>query len=418
MADSRGAEGPWREWESWAASWREAQQRLWQTWMAMAQPAAGQGQQGQAGFGLPSNLFGVPGNWQDAQAHWLRMLQQAFPNVAPSAMPGVGGWFAEQWAAPLRLFGALASGQQGAGAGAQSAADWMTTFTNAFSPLNAFSSLTGGAGPAALPQEALMRGIAAVWGLPMDMWRRLTASLSLLPGDAALASKAEGMSHPGAMGHAELERFLSIPAFGYTREWQEQGQQAARDWLAYQRALGAYLGILTRIAVHTGEVVTQRFGARAAEGKPLEGLREVYDLFVDCAEDAYAEVVTAADYGRVSAEMMNAAMAIKRHAQAATEEMANAMNLPTRRELDTQHRQGQKLRRQVLALQEEVRQSRQQQPAAPDSPELDALRREVALLQAEMAELRASQHGDLTKAAKPARAAATGRAAKLESTEG
>ena len=406
MADSRGAEGPWREWENWAAAWREAQQRLWQTWMAMAQPTTWQGQ---AGFGLPSN-------WQDAQAHWLRMLQQAFPNVAPAAMPaampGVGGWFAEQWAAPLRLMGALASGQQGAGTGAQPAADWMAAFTNAF------SSLTGGASPAALPQEALMRGISAVWGLPMDMWRRLTASLSLLPGDAALASKAEGMSHPGAVGHAELERFLSIPAFGYTREWQEQGQQAARDWLAYQRALGAYLGILTRIAVHTGEVVTQRFGARAAEGKPVEGLREVYDLFVDCAEDAYAAVVTAADYGKVSAELMNAAMAVKRHAQAATEEMATALNLPTRRELDTQHRQGQKLRRQLLALQEEVRNSSQHQPAALSSPELDALRREVALLHAEIAELRASQHGDLTKAAKPARAATAGRAAKLESAEG
>ncbi len=406
MADSRGAEGPWREWENWAAAWREAQQRLWQTWMAMAQPTTWQGQ---AGFGLPSN-------WQDVQAHWLRMLQQAFPNVAPAAMPaampGVGGWFAEQWAAPLRLIGALASSQQGAGTGAQPAADWMAAFTNAF------SSLTGGASPAALPQEALMRGISAVWGLPMDMWRRLTASLSLLPGDAALASKAEGMSHPGAMGHAELERFLSIPAFGYTREWQEQGQQAARDWLAYQRALGAYLGILTRIAICTGEVVTQRFGARAAEGKPVEGLREVYDLFVDCAEDAYAQVVTAADYGKVSAELMNAAMALKRHAQAATEEMANALNLPTRRELDTQHRQGQKLRRQLSALQEEVRNSSRHQPAAPDSPELDALRREVALLHAEMAELRASQHGDLTKTAKPGRAAAAGRAAKLESTEG
>lgn len=52
MADSRGAEGPWREWENWAAAWREAQQRLWQTWMAMAQPSIWQGQ---AGFGLPSN---------------------------------------------------------------------------------------------------------------------------------------------------------------------------------------------------------------------------------------------------------------------------------------------------------------------------------------------------------------------------
>ena len=397
MAGSAEGGGAWGDWGNWAATWAEAQQRLWQNWMALAQPAAAAGR-AEAGS-APS--------WQDGPAQWLRLMQTA---VSPAA-PGFGGWFVEQWSAPLRLLGSLAAGRGGTTTAELPAADWIAAFTNAFTPF------APGAGSAGFPQDALMRGIGTFWGLPMDMWRRLTSSLSALPGDAALGFKAGGLSQPGALGQIGLERFLTIPPFGYTREWQEQGQQASRDWLAYQRAQGAYVGILTRIAVRTGELVAQRLAAHAAEAKPIQGLREAYDLFVDCAEDAYAEVVTAADFGKVSAELMNAAIALKRHAQAAMEEVSNAANLPTRRELDTAHRQGQTMRRQLAALQDELR-SRSTAPAAADRAEFDALRREVEALRTEVAELRGGEKGESAKTAKPARASAAGRAAKLENTEG
>lgn len=396
MAGSAEGGGPWADWGNWAAAWAEGQQRLWQNWMAMAHPAAGHGQAG----------FGPAANWQDAQAQWSRLMQSAFT----TSSQGLGGWFVEQWLAPLRLLGAFATGREGTAAAAPLAADWMKAFASAFTPF--------AAGAAGAPQEALMRGSSALWGVPMEMWRRLSASLSVLPGAAALANKAEGAGDPGALAQAGLEQLLSIPGFGYTREWQDQGQQAARDWLAYQRALGAYFGIFTRIAVRTGEVVAQRFAARATEGKPIQTLREAYDLFVDCAEDAYAEVVTAADFGKVSAELMNAAVALKRHAQAATEEVFNAANLPTRRELDTAHRQGQTLRRQLAAVQEELRGLREAVALAGNT-DLEALRREVETLRAEFAKLPGDRFGESPRVPKSGRAAAaSARAAKIESTEG
>lgn len=397
MAGSTEGGGAWGDWGNWAATWTQAQNRLWQTWLAMVQPVAAAA--GAEAGSLPS--------WQEGPAQWLRLMQTA---VSPAA-PGFGGWFVEQWSAPLRVLGSLAAGREGTTAAALPAAEWIAAFTNAFTPF------AGGAGVSGFPQNALLRGVGASWGLPMDMWLRLTSSLSALPGAATLGLKAGGMSQPHAVGPLGMEQFLAIPPLGYTREWQEQGQQVARDWLAYQRAQGAYLGILTRIAGRTGELVTQRLAARVTEAKPIQGLREAYDLFVDCAEDAYAEVVTAADFGKVSAELMNAAMALKRHAQAAMEEVANAANLPTRRELNTVHRKGQVLQRQLAALQDDLP-SRSAVPAAADRTELDALRREVEALRAELVELRGGERGESTKTAKPGRAAAAGRAAKLESAEG
>lgn len=310
---------------NWHQAWTETQQRLWQSWLALAQPAAATG--------------GPEG--RDAVAQWLRLWQS--PPASAWLLPAAG-----------------------------------------------------------MPQDQFLRAAAACWGLPMDMWWRLTSALSALPGDASVGSKAWSVSHAGAAGRAGLEQFLTIPPFGYTREWQERGQQAGRDWLAYQDALGAYLGIMARIATRTAEVVTQRFAARGADGNPIGGLREAYDLFVDCAEDAYAEVVTAADFGKVSARLMNAAVAVKRHAQAMAEEMADAANLPTRRELDTSHRQAQILRRQVAALQEELRALRAAPPATAGA-EIDVLRKELAALRAEVAELRGGKGDGDKPAARPVR---------------
>jgi class III poly(R)-hydroxyalkanoic acid synthase PhaE subunit len=227
-----------------------------------------------------------------------------------------------------------------------------------------------------------------------------------------MAKEAAAPHDVAGLAQAPLERFLTIPPLGYAREHQERGQAAMQDWLAYQRAAGAFTAVMTRIATRTTDMVQRRFTERAASGPPLESLRQAYDLFVDCAEQAYAEVVTAADFGKVSADLMNAAMAVKRHVQAAAEEMASAANLPTRRELDTSHRQLQQLKRQIQAMRDEM-QRRPSAPAAGDS-HVAALEREVQRLRDEVAELRART--DMV----PARAAtgAKGRPARVQKVEG
>lgn len=408
MAEAPGAAGNWEDWGNWVTTWAQAQQRLWQSWAALAQPAA-------AARAAAGGDAITP--WQVGPAQWLQWMQSAFASAAPglSAAPGMGGWFLEQWSAPMRLMSALTPPRhqttETTGTTPQPA-DWIAAFTTAFAPLAA------GLGTAGAPQDQLARGLTAFWGLPMDMWRRLTASLSALPGDATFGGKAVwGGSQPAAAGEAAIERFLAAPPLGYGREWQEQGQQVARDWLAYQRAQSAYFGILTRIAIRTAEVVTERFARRVADGKPLQSMREAYDLFVDCAEDAYAEVVTAADFGKLSAELMNAAVAVKRHAQAMIEEAAAAANLPTRRELDTAHRRAQTLRRQLAVVQDELQDLRAAPPAV-GSADLEALRGELAVLRAEVAELRDEGRRDAEKSGKVARAASPRKAATLENTEG
>jgi class III poly(R)-hydroxyalkanoic acid synthase PhaE subunit len=318
---------------------------------------------------------------------------------AAPATTDIGRMLMEQWMAYLRWGESLVPGAKGEAAPTPFAADWAAAIGRLFGQGGRGAAPTGTWG-----ETDVMRGLFAFWGLPLDMWGRVMASLSAFPGDALAGPKeAAGQQDSGEIERGPLQRFLAIPPMGYAREHQERGQKAMQDWLGYQRALGVFTSILTRIAMRTGEAVQHRFAER---GKPFESLRQAYELFVDCAEDAYAEVVTAADFGKVIAELMNTAMAVKRHAQAMAEEMANAANLPTRRELDTSHRQLQQLRRQMRALQDQLRRQDLVARAAGESS-TEVFEREVGALRDEMAELRSRVD------AAPARAAGVGRGRQL-----
>jgi len=103
------------------------------------------------------------------------------------------------------------------------------------------------------------------------------------------------------------------------------------------------------------------------EDESLDGLRAVYDLWVDCGEEAYAEMVATPEFPQLQADMVNALMRMKRHEQLMVEEVMTALNVPTRGEIDTTHKRVYELQRQL----------RQLQDAAEDGGALAELRDEL-----------------------------------------
>jgi poly[(R)-3-hydroxyalkanoate] polymerase subunit PhaE len=245
----------------------------------------------------------------------------------------------------------------------------------------------------------MVQGCLALWGLPMDNWRRVMSSMSAFPGDMLRGIKEQDVQHVGDALRANLEKFLSIPPLGYTREWQEQGQEAAQVWLRYQQAMSRYLTLMGKIGMRTMDLLQARIVDIAADEKQVESLREVYNMLVDCAEDAYAEVVSDAEYAEVSAHLMNASMALKRHGQLMVEEMASAM--PTRHELDTAHWRTHNLKRELKALEQQLKHA----GVKTHQDGLQALQDEVRALRTELDALKAQ--GAAPEAAGPARATKT-----------
>lgn len=241
----------------------------------------------------------------------------------------------------------------------------------------------GGAFPAEDQWRRLFEN--AAWKLPFDTWSRTFSSASLFPGDFLERFKPESWTAVTDDLHKNLERFLSVPGLGYTREWQEQGQEFARLGLAYQRALQEYAALFQRLNLDAYERLQRKLQELADADRPITTLRGLYDAWVDASEAAYLDLAASDAYAEVYGRMVNALMALKGQSRKMIDETAGAMGMPTRQGMNTLQRRHQELRRevagvrarleeaeagleQVAALREEVEQLKARPRARPRKP--------------------------------------------------
>jgi class III poly(R)-hydroxyalkanoic acid synthase PhaE subunit len=206
----------------------------------------------------------------------------------------------------------------------------------------------------------LMRQVMAFWELPLDTWQRTLSSLSVMPGDHLQNLKLEGLERVTETIDERIDRFLSIPGVGYTREWQEHLQEHGRLWFDYQRTFQRYAAGFNELGLKCVERFEQKLKAFASEGKSVGAARELYDLWVDCCEEVYGEYVSTDEYAELHAQLVNTLMQVKRHAGALIDESLGAMNMPTRREVNTLHRRLQETRREGKTLAAEIESLKEQ----------------------------------------------------------
>jgi len=111
-----------------------------------------------------------------------------------------------------------------------------------------------------------------------------------------------------------------------------------------------------QLAAHWGEVAraaAQRFVARAGgAGAPpsLEHSLKLYEVWVACAEEAYAETARREDFCRLQADLANTAAALLVEQRRHAESLVSAFGLPTRNEVDALYAHVKDLSRRLAAL--------------------------------------------------------------------
>jgi class III poly(R)-hydroxyalkanoic acid synthase PhaE subunit len=192
-------------------------------------------------------------------------------------------------------------------------------------------------------------GFATLWGLPMNTWQRMACSFSPFPGEMERALRGERAMEPSDVTRA-VRNYLSLPPVGYTREWQEQAQEWTQLSLEYTQALQDFAQLLGKVMQRAIELFREKMTAVMKDKESFDGLRAIYDLWIDCGEEAYAEAVATPEFPRLQAELVNALMRIKRHEQLMVEEVMTALNVPTRGEMDTTHARVYEIQRQLRRL--------------------------------------------------------------------
>jgi len=164
-----------------------------------------------------------------------------------------------------------------------------------------------------------------------------------------------GLEMPG-VGAAQEQfcRALSVPGLGYTREQQERVQRLARDLLCYHDALRAYKLAFAKTALSSLDSVQKRLHGVYRDGKKIESLRALYDMWVDASEEAYAKFAMSDEYQVVYGDLVNALMLVRKDLNVLVEHQYELMNIPTRSEIDTMQRRQQENRRENRQLRHEL----------------------------------------------------------------
>lgn len=191
-------------------------------------------------------------------------------------------------------------------------------------------------------------GFARQWGLPEDAWR---------------AFETQVRKHP-------LNMAAVFSGGEQAREaWQAAYGQGGGDWTrrmgrwgelqgAYARALERYQSHLGKASSTAMKDLAEQLIAREEGGEPLDSLREVYDLSVDCGEASYAALNEDADFNAAQAELTNALMALRAHEQETGADLLATFGVPTRDEMNAALKGLHDLRREVRRLSAELTEAR------------------------------------------------------------
>ena len=170
---------------------------------------------------------------------------------------------------------------------------------------------------------------------------------------------------PGANG--------AIPAFGLNREQQMQQQTMAAAVLESLQASARYQALIQRANTQGMERLQDKLALHAEPGRQIDSLKALYDLWVDAAEEAYAEIALSDEFREVYGEMVNSQMRVRHLQQRQTEQICQQLGVPTRAEVSSLGERLQSLRREFRA---------------GHAPSPQDLAGEIATLRQELAELK------------------------------
>lgn len=227
--------------------------------------------------------------------------------------------------------------------------DWQQSLDAQFEQMkDLFTSVNKGNGNS-------LHGVLGAWQqLPMDTLQRTFSFTSVMPGDFLQDMKPEHLENV-------TEKFLSVPGVGYTREHQEQLQEGVRLFNEYRKVSQEYNMTMSNVSNRAFDAMRGKIVEMAEKGEEINSLRQIYDLWIDCNEGAYAECVYSDEYSELYGRLTNSLMAVKKHGRNSIDELLSALNMPTHRTLNTMTKRQQELRREqksnnlvIDRLQEEI----------------------------------------------------------------
>ncbi|MBF0439467.1 MAG: class III poly(R)-hydroxyalkanoic acid synthase subunit PhaE [Magnetococcales bacterium] len=349
----------------WMKGWSDLQQKMWEDWSDVTQNSWAKTWQKET----PMNFFreGMK-NWPGAGA-FGSAPQTPEAMAMQNAMSSMEG-FMRMGREVFKVFQNLTE----SGAASQ---DWTTQLDRIIQQTKEMFAKSGASPLAAMGNMPNMGNmgnmgdLSAMWSTPMKAWTDMLSSNPMFSNDIMRSMLTGGQSADELM-----TRFLSMPGLGPNREKQEKFQEGLRLGLEYRKHFEEFQTLMNQSTSRALDLLHRKLLEVGAEGKSLQTLHDLYVLWVDCNEEANAATVSGKEFNEVNARMTNALMRVRKHMGDVVDESLGTMNMPTRRELDSAHKQISLQKKRIQALEDEMQELRSKDSSA----DINALRDDMEKL--------------------------------------
>jgi class III poly(R)-hydroxyalkanoic acid synthase PhaE subunit len=154
------------------------------------------------------------------------------------------------------------------------------------------------------------------------------------------------------------QSIFGLPAFGFAREHQERLQALAQAHVDYQKQSQAYNALMAEAGQDAFSRFEDKLAERSEPGRQITSARALFDLWIDAAEEAYAQIALSPRFRDAYAALVNSQMRLRAGVQKEIEQASGTFGIPTRTEIDAAHRKIVQLERELRRLRDEVQQSR------------------------------------------------------------
>ncbi len=313
---------------------------------------------GAGGSGFGGQSFGGPGfgGHSDPVA-----LAQQYWSALTEAMRSAGGGARQQdpWQAAMQTWSQLAGGGQSRNDAGDAIERFSAQARQWFGTMQQVAEQFAG-------KSASAQDIAAAWKQAMGGGGNPFASLlSGMTGRgqsgfedwyAQIAPMFNGLSGGNMLVgmRQEAMSWLHAPAFGHNREQQERWQALIAAQLELQQKNDAYNALMLEVGRDAFDRFERKLAERSEPGRQLQSARALFDLWIDAAEESYAEIALSPGFRKVYGELVNAQMRVRAGIQNEVERMCGLFGMPGRTEVDSAHRKIAELERQLRRLRDAV----------------------------------------------------------------
>jgi len=186
----------------------------------------------------------------------------------------------------------------------------------------------------------------------LDPQGLMSASLSMARSfqDLLQAGLAATSGAPARDTASTVPFMLNAPALGLAREQQLAWQAMMRAQLEFQIRLQALLALYVKVFADSLAQLSAQLEQRAGQGQAPDDVRAMFDLWVECGEQVFAQVARDDVFVQAQAECGNAFNQLKLAQGVLIEHWLKAHDLPTRSELNSLHQRMRELQARLDAL--------------------------------------------------------------------